>query len=287
MILDGLWSDNPNRSRFASNLPLVRVFVPREPKEPATEVQKQECYRRRLQHIVDVFVHGVMSPGHESDGTRGIEDQLGQEHALYFHGGRPHRDYGSCIIILKDIPNGVGFAVTPFGLANIACPGKTEPFHKRGACLSSIAHCGAIERQKSFLEANTWRGEWRDKVDVYFRHYFLGKPDRYFSYEPPPVSGNGHGGVVWDQETRDWRAWTVEIRIFQDLDLKSFSPEAFLLIALVENEEYWLFQYTQEHGKEATWYELISRRPEYPLRKYPDSEASVEAARVSREHVTG
>jgi hypothetical protein len=209
--------------RFANRLPLVRTFAPHN----GTDEKKRERGRSQLE---DFVFHGVFEADHESSSTRKHEAQLGQEKAVYFHVGRPHPQYGECVIVLKAIRTDK-FAITPFGLFNVT---KPEPDTDPKYYLHPVSTFSEEER-KEFFRLNTWGNDWRSRAEKYLAFYHDGLIANYFASNgicPLVCRNTALGKSIWSPPTGDWRAWTLEARFFSLVQLTA--PEEVLFLVMTE-----------------------------------------------------
>lgn len=195
----------PRARHFADVLPLVRVVVP------------APGHHRRELELLDVFRRGTLRPSHKSPLAVQCERTLQREGALYFHGGRPHPDYGNAVIVLDGLPEGTPMEVTPFGLGGMLC---TKTHAGPHTCVAPVAHDDEVE-QVDFTARSTWLADpWRARAAEYIGLYFGATPERYFfpgdqgrPKRPDPA------GIFMDDRTSDWRAWTLEVRVLAEVNL--------------------------------------------------------------------
>lgn len=197
----------PRALEMAASLPLVRVIIPRDD-------------QRGIEEIEDVLTSGRLSREHKGLRTRRTEAQLGTGSFLYFHAGRTHPDYGRGMVVIRDSPTSAELEATPFGLGGLCCGGTDEdPLHKARGCVSPVAHHDSGE-QARFVAESTWHEDWRDKAAQYLALYFGDTPEAYFSPRAADKpTREDPEGIFTDPRTRDWRAWTIEVRLTEDVDL--------------------------------------------------------------------
>jgi hypothetical protein len=208
------WAHLERCSQIAERIPLVRVIVPTNDRGPL--------------EVHDIFSDGVLRRSHKSDHSRLLEQELGAGDGLYFHAGRTHPQYGRAVFVIADSP--VHAEVTPFGLGGLCCPNNnSSPLHADGSCISPVAH---LERsiQRGFVLGSTWRDDWRARVGQYLAWYFGSTPSRYFldgSASRP--SRPDPEGIFIEPRNRDWRIWTAEVRILDDLLIRAIIDQGALL----------------------------------------------------------
>lgn len=208
----------PQALSVAQRLPLVRVVLPSH-----TE--------RRAEEALDVFSSGVLKRSHKSPRSTEIETRLAVPNSLYFHAGRPHPDYGSAILVLGHADGAV--EATPFGLGALDCNG-TSKAHSDGACLSPVAHW-PIARQEEFVRSSRWSSNWRDHTAEFLALYFANDLHQYFAPGSAgrPVRRDPEG--ICDEANKDWRSWTIEVRLQEDLDLRGALEKGLLLYWAMES----------------------------------------------------
>lgn len=208
----------PAATEMARRLPYVRVLVvdPDNIAPNATPEQVAERRRRHQQHVEEALGQGKLRPEHESGKTRAEEARLKQEPALYFHAGRPSSDYGMMAFVLDiDV---LGVKATPFGLGNLFC-GKSDA-EAGHACLFPVAHGRDDDGKAAFVDASTWSDDWRDRAAQYLAAYFGSDLMRYFGEGAEARPTRPHPtGLVAHPKSEDWRAWTIELRVFVEVDL--------------------------------------------------------------------
>lgn len=236
--MTGLWRSCyeaalPRARIAAGKLPLVRVVVPRT--DP-----------RQLVEVLAVFQAGRLGRDHKSPKAREKEEQLGVADSLYFHAGRPHPDYGRAVIVLRQ-SRGPEEA-TPFGIGQLECDSGT--LCSKGACLKPVAHKSRLEQQ-TFVSGSTWRGEWRKCAGHYLAAYFGDDLLGYFRSGPTARPKYPDPEAIYSNPANiDWRSWTVEVRVLNDINLiEAIAVGDVLLWGLEEDLENWIQQRILDEGR--------------------------------------
>lgn len=216
----------PGGAKLAGRMPLVRVVFSKNKS-------------RRTVEIEDFLVRGVIRRSHKSDHSRDIEKRLAVQDSLYFHLGRAHPDYGDAAIVVQEAT--VASEASPFGLGGLLCPGSGKN-HDAGCCVSPLAHAPEGD-QKMFVASSTWYSDWRAKAGEFLALFFNANADAYFA--------PGEGGrpsiadpeaIFSDPANKDWRSWTIEVRLLDDLRLDEVLTGNYLLhwavVDTVENDLY-------------------------------------------------
>lgn len=195
----------PNAKRAAKRLPLVRVAVSFSP-------------ARRDKETMDVLCDGWLKRAHKSPDSSAIEHEFSVANSLYFHGGRSHPDYGYVIVVISNTNEPMD--ATPFGLGGLQCDGAGTTKHDEGQCLRPVSHYTDIAKKKTFVHDSLWNADWRARTGEYLALYFghdlsayfarmgRGKPNR-----PDPE------GIYSSPDNKDWRGWSVEVRVHTDMNL--------------------------------------------------------------------
>lgn len=200
--------------RIAGRMPLVRVVVNLSRVGGRVEIE-------------DIFESGVLKPGHKSECASLKERLLRTGDALYFHGGRTHPQYGKAVLVLRDVA--CALEATPFALGGLLCRHPSldheecfdldADMHQRRGCAHPIAH-DPIDEQIAFVAEANWGTHWRARLADYLDAHFEGRSDLYFA---PGSEGRPRthepNGVSRHAMHDDWRAWTVEVRALEAIDL--------------------------------------------------------------------
>lgn len=234
---------------FADRLPLVRVVVP----EPSNEERAQ----REQTQIEDVLRKGLLRPAHESKNTHAMAKRLEVDPSLYFHAGRTHPQYGKLALVFRRLPQDDAVDATPFGLGGLLC-NKAWPGHVQGECTSPVAH-DAEAAQIEFVSDSRWTSAWRDQAAHFLAAYFGDGLERYFL---PGAAGKPNrpdpAGIYTDAWSRDWRSWTIEVRITQEVDLFQVLASGDLEAWAIDGQlETWLEQNVRATGAVYPWWEAL------------------------------
>jgi hypothetical protein len=231
----------------ANRLPLVRVVVPRSAP-------------RMTEELADVLRDGMLKKSHKSLASRQKEVQLGVPDSLYFHLGRTHPDYGQAVVVLTSTNSRI--EATPFGIGGLLCD-SSSPDHNAGRCISPVAHA-PVSEQIDFVGRSTWRTDWRDRTADFLALFFAEGFDRYFA---PQETGRPRRadpeGIFLAPENRDWRAWTVEVRAAEDVNLQaSVSQNSIIFWAIDEFLENYIDELVQDSGTpKAHEFPFLTRMP--------------------------
>lgn len=215
------WFDSalPGARRVAEQIPLVRVAV---------------SASREAAELRDVLRTGLLRASHKSARSREIEVRLGAQDFLYFHAGRTHPAYGKVVFALGDAPDGRYSEASPSGLGGLFCADGRSPddasSHFDGSCLAPVSH-RSDEDQRSFYEQSVWAPMWRSRLGDYLAAYYGRRGlHRYFaSEEGSRPDQDDPAGVFHNPSVKDWRAWTVEVRVAGDVDLNAMIDAGKLL----------------------------------------------------------
>ncbi len=195
--------------KFAGTVPLVRVVIP----DP-TPVRPQ----REHEQIEDILRRGQLRPSHESDNSHAVAADLGVGRRLYLHAGRTHPDYGKMVFVFRRSPQTVAVDATPFGLGGLCCS-QTGRWHMIGSCTAPVAH-DPKEEQKAFVQASLWGADWRDQAAQFVAAYFGANLSDYFAPDDNGKPRRADPAEIYtDVGSRDWRSWTVEVRLDGEINL--------------------------------------------------------------------
>lgn len=148
--------------------------------------------------------------------------------------------------------------MTHFGLGALLCDANTK-MHDQRRCIVPVAHLPHIE-QKAFVAASTWHSDWRDKAPHFIAAYFGAELDAYFADEAVgrPVRLDPAG--VFDPTTGslDWRAWTFEVRIAAEVDLRQVLTDGRVMMWAMEEQLYnELVLRTANAGEPPWWFSAL------------------------------
>ena len=151
----------------------------------------------------------------EKEKTREAEEAFGLPPSRYFYAGRAHPDFGDCALVYKpSIESGRTGSVSPFDTGGVYW-GYIHPF------------CGPDEADRRdraralVAQTSVDLGVWRADFDAFLAAAFEA-PSGYFDAPPSQQSPWGPGDLpAWDPRnhanpTREWRAWTWEVRLYQE-----------------------------------------------------------------------
>jgi hypothetical protein len=229
-VMDPAWKDAyegalPAATAFVARLPLVRVVVPHRGPRKGLETD-------------DALRDGKLLPRHKSDRSADGERRLGAANGIYFHAGRTHPVYGKVAFVFSTLAEEDRAEVTPFGLGGLLCDG-TGVDHEQRRCVTPVAHLPDLE-QAAFVAASTWRSQWRDQAPQFLAAYFGSELDAYFAAEDEGRPTRLDPAGVFDSTTgsRDWRAWTFEVRIAAEIDLHRVLDSGRVMMWAMEDQLY-------------------------------------------------
>jgi hypothetical protein len=242
----------PSAATFAQRLPLVRVVVPH--RGPRNRVETD-----------DVLRDGRILPGHKSDHARDLDRRLGAADGVYFHAGRTHPVYGKVALVLRPLDEEDRAEVTPFGLGGLLCTKPEGAEHPQPPeCVRPVSHLAEPE-QAAFVQSSTWRGAgWRDPAAQFLAAYFGTDLGGYFALDDTGRPALVDPAEIFHPHTgsRDWRAWTFEVRIAAEILLAPILNSGRVMIWAMEDELYnELIQRRATPGEPPWWLsELMASR---------------------------
>jgi hypothetical protein len=250
--MDPAWKDAydaalPAATAFVAKLPLVRVVVPDTRKARETD---------------DALRDGRLLPGHKSRASADGERRLGAADGLYFHAGRTHPAYGKVALVLHPLDEEDQAEVTPFGLGGLLCTNSGAQHDRERSCVMPVAHFEESE-QAAFVAASTWRRAWRDQAAQFLAAYFGSDMDAYFAAEDlgRPTRLDPAGVFHPATGSRDWRAWTFEVRITAEIDLHRVLDSGRVMMWAMEEHLYNEVAERAAHVEAPWWFsKLVDRR---------------------------
>jgi hypothetical protein len=235
---------------FVAKLPLVRVVVPEGP--------------RKGMETDDTLRDGKLLPRHKSNNARDQERRLAAADGVYFHAGRTHPAYGKVALVLHPLEEEEHAEVTPFGLGGLLCkPEDREDHEQKRSCILPVSHREEAE-QVAFVAASTWRSRWReqDQAPQFIAAYFGSDLGAYFAADDTGRPGRLDPAGVFDSTagSRDWRAWTFEVRIAAEIDLHRVLDSGRVMMWAMERQFYEdLFQRVARAGEPPWWFSKLMR----------------------------
>lgn len=235
----------PSAERFARNVPLVRVVIPGNKREE-TEID-------------DVLKRGRLCTTHQSPTSAQLEDDLQVKRSLYFHAGRTHPDYGKMALIFHPMVEEAKGEATPFGIGGLLCP-TTGHYHDSGQCTSPVAH-DPKDDQIDFVAVSRWSADWREQAGRFLAAFFGPSLGGYFlpADQGKPQRADG-AGIYTDPHSRDWRSWTIEVRLLEDVELATVLRRGGIQTWAMDPQlEDRLRQRAQATGATFPWWEELMR----------------------------
>ncbi len=236
----------PAATEFARRVPLVRVVIPGRKDREETEID-------------DVLKQGRLRTTHQSQASAQLEDELNVRRSLYFHAGRTHPDYGKMVLVFRPMDEEAKGEATPFGIGGLLCT-RTGPYHAAGQCTSPVAH-DPKQDQVAFVADSCWATDWREKAAHFLAAFFSPSLDCYFlpADQGKPRRADG-AGIYSDAHSRDWRSWTIEVRLLEDVELTLvLRRDGVQAWAMDEQLEDRLRQRAQATGVMFPWWEELMR----------------------------
>jgi hypothetical protein len=148
---------------------------------------------------------------------------------------------------------------TPFGIGGLLCKGSGR-YHDAGQCTSPVAHDPQSD-QVAFVAASSWNTAWRERAAHFLAAFFSPSLGDYFL--PADQGKPKHAdpaGIYSDPHSRDWRSWTIEVRMLEDVDLSAVvrrgNVQAWAMDTQLEDR---LRQRIQATGATFPWWEELLR----------------------------
>jgi hypothetical protein len=168
--------------------------------------------------FVDLMAHGAVPTSEDShyctDDTRRKENEFGFRHSVYFYPGRAHESFGSVAFgVASNVEESHTGSVTWTGIyasaADQDLPNNNPSSRREYIAASTIdlnAHYRSLSRPP----------RWRVFFAKFLAAYFRGHSN---FWDETPARDDPHG--IFDRYRREWewRAWTFEVRFYEDVPL--------------------------------------------------------------------
>jgi hypothetical protein len=249
--MDPAWKDAyenalPAAAALLAKLPLVRVVVPVGRKKMETE---------------DVLRDGKLLPTHKSPSAADKERRLAGTDSVYFHAGRTHPAYGKVALVFHPLDEEARAEVTPFGLGGLLCDKPEGNGHPQPPeCVLPVSHLEESE-QAAFVKDSTWTSSWRERAGHFLAAYFASDLDAYFALADSGRPRRLDPAGVFHSKTgsRDWRAWTFEVRIAGEIDLHRVLDAGRVMMWAMDEELYDELTRPSAEGP-PTWFSKLQER---------------------------
>jgi hypothetical protein len=127
-----------------------------------------------------------------------------------------------------------------------------------------VSHLDEAE-QAAFVAASTWRNGWRDdQAPRFVAAYFGSDLDAYFAASDTgrPTRLDPAGMFHPATGSRDWRAWTFEVRIAAEIDLHRVLDRRRVMMWAMDKQLYDdLIQRSAGDGEPPWWFSRLVQAP--------------------------
>jgi hypothetical protein len=95
----------------------------------------------------------------------------------------------------------------------------TSQEHADGKCLAPVSHAPPAA-QATFVAASTWPEPWRTSARDFLAAYFAKDLSLYFAPNDKGRPDRSDPEAIYQNAAnRDWRSWSIEVRVLEDLNI--------------------------------------------------------------------